>query len=143
MRAHQSTRFRSDTLLIFVALFGIFGGIVVFRSFANSRFDTTKPGIIALKDIRNNNATNEFLVHVTPNLEYCLKSALPVNYAATDYNFSASTSGAPASIRQTPQVDSSTPLCFSSDQDQPDVIVIVNPTVASLLTTIDISFSNK
>ncbi len=142
MRARQSTRFRSDTLLIFVALFGIFGGIVVFRSFANAKFDTTRPGIIALKDIRNNNASNEFLVHITPNLEYCLKSVLPVNYTATDYKFSTSVSGSSLSIRQTPQVDPTTPICFSSDQDQPDVIVTVNPTVAKLLSSIDISRTN-
>jgi len=129
-------------MLIFVALFGIFGGIVVFRSFANPRFDTTKPGIIALKNIQNNNVSNEFTFHISPGLQYCLKGELPINYATADYSFTNNGADLSSVIRQSPQANATTPLCFSSDQDRPDVIVAINPTISPLLTSVDISRPN-
>lgn len=142
MKARSNTRFRSDSLLMFVALFGIFGGIVVFRSFANPRFDTTKPGIIALKDIRNNSMINEFTFHISPGLQYCFRGDLPINYATADYSFTRDGSDVSSSIRQTTQVNSNTPICFSSDQDQPDVIIAINPTIAPLINSVEISRPN-
>lgn len=115
---------------------------MVFRSFANPKYDTTKPGIIALRDIRKNNLNNEFLVHIKPQLKYCLKGIAPVSYATSDYKFSINGAEIASSIRQTPQIDSMTPVCFSSNLEQADLVVIINPNVASLLTALDITRQN-
>ena len=137
MKARQSTRFKSDTLLIFVALFGIFGGIVVFRSFANPKYDTTKPGSFALRDIKKSGSQNDYAINIKAGLLYCLKSSAPFDYSTEDYQFSVENKSA-SDIQRNPQKDLTTPLCFSSTKAQSDVVLTIKPAIIPLLSKLEI-----
>lgn len=95
----KTNRRQSDLVLIFVTVFGLIGGLIVFSSFAYSRPVSLMPGELT-KELLVKNYGSELRLQIEPNKSYCF---LPTEI--------------PTSIPEEPQliqVQSTDSTCFSA-----------------------------